>query len=300
MRARCFVLSFFVSCALVSASARAQCPEEPPLLNFTGGGQVVCPCFIAGEEAGAVLTPPAGDLPIEVLRVGVVWASQFGGSPQSLEAAVKVYGAGLPNPGAPVQTLPGPVLTDGFINEYDLEPLPGQIVINSAPFSVTLEFLNDNSGDIFAPSVAHDGNGCQPGKNLVKAIPGGWFDACALGVTGDWVFYAVYRPVNCATDAEKILVSSGTTTLATAQPNPFRGSTTLRFSLERSGPVQLRVHDVRGRLIAVLAQRDFPAGIHTVSWDGSRTDGAAAAAGTYFVTMEAGGVRSSRKVVRVR
>jgi hypothetical protein len=192
------------------------------------------------------------------------------------------------------------VLTDGFVNEYDLEPLPGQIVVSSAPFTVTLEFLNQNNNNIFAPSVVHDGNGCQGGKNVVKAIPGGWFNACALGVTGDWVFYAIYRPMNCGTGAEKILVSSGTTALVGAQPNPFRGATTLSFALERPGPVQLSVHDVQGRLVAVLASRDFAAGLHSLDWDGRWSDGSAAASGTYFVTMEAGAERSTRKVVRLR
>ncbi|MCH8243719.1 MAG: hypothetical protein IH897_14080, partial [Planctomycetes bacterium] len=78
-------------------------------------------------------------------------------------------------------------------NEYNLEPVPGDIIINSGPFTVTLEFMNANAQDIYAPSVVHDGNGCQPGKNVIFAIPGGWMDACAAGVTGDWVMYAVYR-----------------------------------------------------------------------------------------------------------
>lgn len=298
MRVPCVLAVLALS--LSPSIARGQCAEEPPIQNHTGAGSVACPCFVPGEEAGAVLTPPAGDLPIEVLRVGIGWGSQFGGSPQSIEAAVKVYAAGLPNPGAPVATLPGPVLTDGFVNEYDLEPLPGEIVITAAPFTVALEFLNQNNNNIFAPSVIHDGNGCQGGKNVVKAIPGGWLDACALGVTGDWVFYAVYRPADCATGAEKILIASGTTALVGAQPNPFRGRTTLSFALERPGPVELSVHDVHGRLVRVLARNEFTAGLHTLDWDGRRADGTAAATGTYFVTMEAGAVRSTRKVVRLR
>jgi hypothetical protein len=67
------------SVALLPARSVAECDEEPPLKNFTGGGAVICPCFIGGEEAGAVLSPPAMDLPIEVLRVGIGWGSQFGG-----------------------------------------------------------------------------------------------------------------------------------------------------------------------------------------------------------------------------
>jgi len=182
---------------LAASSAFAQCPEEPPLQNFTGAGSTTCPCFIPGEEAGAVFSLPPGDFPIEILRVGVGWGSQFGGNPDSLEEAIHIYAAGLPDPGAPIFSLSGPVLIDGVINEFDLEPLPGEIIVNSSPFTITLEFLNSNAGSIFAPSVVHDGNGCQLGKNVAFASPGGWADACLLGVTGDWVFYVVYRPATC-------------------------------------------------------------------------------------------------------
>lgn len=182
---------------LAAPVARAQCPTEPRLENFTGAGSVACPCFIPGEQAGAVLDLPAGEFPIEILKVGIGWGSQFGGNPDQLEEAIHIYEGGLPDPGTPVFTLPAPQLTDGVINEFDLEPLPGEIIINSGPFTVTLEFLNENSGDIFAPSVVHDGNGCQAGKNAVFVIPDGWSDACDLGVTGDWVFYVFYRKINC-------------------------------------------------------------------------------------------------------
>ena len=175
----------------------AACPDEPTLLNFTGGGAVACPCFVPTEQAGAVFNAPAAHYPIEILRVGIGWGSQFGGAPQSLEQAIHIYGTGLPNPGAPIFSLPGPTLTDGFVNVFDLEPLPGQIIVNAGPFSATLEFLNQNAGNVFAPSVVHDGNGCTPAQNLVLAQPGGWNDACLLGVTGDWVFNVVYRQVNC-------------------------------------------------------------------------------------------------------
>jgi hypothetical protein len=180
-----------------SQTALAQCPTEPRLENFTGAGTTSCPCFDPGEQAGAIFTLPAGDFPIEILRVGVGWGSQFGGAPDQLEQAIHIYQGGLPNPGAPVFSLVGPQLTDGVINEFDLEPLPGQIIIDSAPFTVTLEFFNQNAGDPFAPTVVHDGNGCQPGKNVVFAVPGVWNDACLLGVSGNWIFYVFYRKTSC-------------------------------------------------------------------------------------------------------
>ena len=195
----CMVFSVGSFLALVTSPVQAQCPTEPPLENWAGPGTVVCPCFVAGEEAGAIFDLPAADYPIEILRIQVGWGSVFGGNPPSLESAIHLYPAGLPNPGVPQFSLVAPVLSDGFINEFDIEPLPGSKVITSGPFTVTLEFANANSGDPFASSVIHDGSGCISGRNVVNAIPGGWFDSCVLGVTGNWLFGVVYRKVSCGT-----------------------------------------------------------------------------------------------------
>jgi hypothetical protein len=294
-----------IGCVLALTSAAAspvlsQCPEQPPLQNYTGAGSVVCPCFVAGEEAGAVLTAPSPLYPIEILRVGIGWASQLGGAPQQLEQSINLYAAGLPSPGAPIFTLPGPQLTDGFLNEFNIEPIAGNKVINSGAFTVTLEFLNPNSGDPFAPSVIHDGNGCQSGKNVVFAIPGGWFNACALGVTGDWLFYVIYREVDCGLGAGEMVASSAPAFLANPQPNPSRGETAVEFVLDGARHVQIRVHDVAGRLVASLADATFGSGRHALTWSGARDDGAPEAAGVYFVTMVAGDYRATRKLVLAR
>jgi hypothetical protein len=175
----------------------AQCPEQPRLDNFIGGGRVACPCFVTNEEAGAIFDLPAEEFPIEILRVGIGWGSQLGGQPNSLEDSIRIYPAGLPDPGEPVFILAGPELVDGAINEFNLEPFPDEIILESSPFTVTLRFLNSNSLNPYLPSMVHDGAGCQPGKNVVFAVPGGWTDGCSLLITGQWVVYVVYRRVNC-------------------------------------------------------------------------------------------------------
>jgi len=245
MRYALVICSIALALAVTGAQAQAPCSEKT-FQNFNGTGSI-CPCFVPTEEAGAVFTLSANDYPIEILKIGIGWASQFGGTGQSLEQAVKIYAAGLPNPGVPIFTLPGPQLTDGFLNEFNIEFTPGNKIINSGPFTVTLEFLNQNAGDIFAPSVYSDGNGCQPGKNVVKANPGGWADACLLGVTGDWVFYVKYRSLKAVASAAPTLVAfSGVGVGATAydtvyvsntgcdtlEVNGINGCTTSPFSLD--------------------------------------------------------------------
>ena len=184
----------------VTLPVKAQCDPEPLLQNHTGGGQVTCPCFDPGEEAGAIFNLPAGVFPIEILSVGIGWGSAAGSQPDSLEQAFHIYQGTIPNPGVPIFSQKGPVLVDGAINLFDVEFLPGQVVVNSGPFMVSLEFANQNAGGgAFTPSIVHDGNGCQFGKNSVYAPGlGGWFDSCLLGVSGDWIFVVEYRKLNCA------------------------------------------------------------------------------------------------------
>ncbi|MFT4540511.1 MAG: hypothetical protein ACI835_002962 [Planctomycetota bacterium] len=207
-----------------SLYAQGVCQEEPAVDNHTGPGTITCPCFVTGEEAGAVFNVPAAHYPIEILRVGIGWGSQLGGAPNQLEEAIHIYAGGLPNPGVPIFSIGGPQLTDGFINEFDLEILPGDIIVNSGQFSVTLEFFNDSN--IFAPSVVHDGAGCSPGRNLVKAIPGGWNDACALGVSGNWLFHVVYRQTNCGGTNQTYCVTSANS-VGLGSEIGFQGTTSI-------------------------------------------------------------------------
>lgn len=185
-------LVFLIVCVSLASHAAAQCPEEQ-IQNYTGAGEVVCTCFVQGEHAGAIYELPLSEYPIEIVKVGIGWGSEFGGTGSQLEDSINIYSGGLPDPGSPIFTQNGPELTDGFINEFDIFP---PAVINSGSFTVTLRFLNDSQ--IFGPSVVHDNNGCQPGKNIVfNKNNNMWEDACGLGVGGDWVFYVVYRKLSC-------------------------------------------------------------------------------------------------------
>lgn len=294
---------FLLASLVVGQEIAAQCPEEPPLQHYTGGGTVVCPCFVEREEAGAVLEAPAEHYPIEILRVGIGWGSMYGGTPQSLETAIHIYDQGLPNPGTRISSLEGPVLTDGVINEFNLEPLPGEITIDSGPFTVTLEFLNENAGNIYAPSMVHDGNGCQPGKNVVYAIPpSAWYDACALGVTGDWVVHVIYRQVNCLSgvEDEEYTLTNGGTAIAFAQPNPFSSGTEIVFYLAEEDHVSLAVYDVRGHRVTQLVDQVYAPGRHGVAWDGRSPARGRLPAGIYFVELRTGTTHMVKKVMMMK
>ena len=83
-------------------------------------------------------------------------------------------------------------------------------------------------------------------------------------------------------------------------PNPFNPHTTIRFSVPDTRMVTLRVYDVAGRLVTTLAERDFPAGAHSVTWNGNDRRGVASASGVYFYKITAGGNTATKKMVLLR
>lgn len=63
-------------------------------------------------------------------------------------------------------------------------------------------------------------------------------------------------------------------------PNPFNPQTSLRFSLPSAGHVTLTIHDVAGRTIATLLDRDLEAGWHSAEFNGSNL-----ASGIYLAVL---------------
>jgi hypothetical protein len=66
-------------------------------------------------------------------------------------------------------------------------------------------------------------------------------------------------------------------------PNPFNPATTIEFEAAGTAFVKLEIFNVAGQRIKVLLDGKIGAGLHTFSWDGSNTSGAAASSGIYTV-----------------
>lgn len=101
------------------------------------------------------------------------------------------------------------------------------------------------------------------------------------------------RPVETGLDADKSRIPE-LFRLRQNSPNPFRGRTTLRFSLGKDCRARLVVQDVGGRLIAVLVDAELPAGTHAAVWD------ARAPAGIYFCRLEVVDLIATKKMVLLR
>jgi len=75
-------------------------------------------------------------------------------------------------------------------------------------------------------------------------------------------------------------------------PNPFNPSTSIKFSIPKSGNVKLAVYDSRGREVETLVNNIMNAGTHEVSWNAGNLS-----AGAYFYTLSAKNFKSTKKMI---
>jgi hypothetical protein len=87
---------------------------------------------------------------------------------------------------------------------------------------------------------------------------------------------------------------------ASSSPNPFRGTTTIRFTLASGDEARLRIFDLAGRQVRDLTHRAAAAGPQEVSWDGRDGESRALPSGVYFFQLDSGGRSVTRKLALLR
>ena len=85
-----------------------------------------------------------------------------------------------------------------------------------------------------------------------------------------------------------------------SSPNPFNPRTTIEFRVAESGPVSIKVRNLRGYTVRDLVDGYMTVGRHHVGWDGCGEGGRALSSGTYFLEMRSGGKTSVHRVMMVK
>ncbi len=83
-------------------------------------------------------------------------------------------------------------------------------------------------------------------------------------------------------------------------PNPFNPTTTVRFQLNRPKDVRVSIVNLSGEIVKTLASRSYPAGTHSLTWDGRDAGGLGQSSGTYFLRLETDEGVESHKVTLVK
>jgi hypothetical protein len=84
-------------------------------------------------------------------------------------------------------------------------------------------------------------------------------------------------------------------TLYQNYPNPFNPSTTIKFGLPENSKVVITIYNQLGEKIAVLAEKDFEAGYHIVTWNASDL-----ASGLYFYELKTEAFSAVKKLLLMK
>jgi hypothetical protein len=98
----------------------------------------------------------------------------------------------------------------------------------------------------------------------------------------------VVVPVTLHVESTGIIDVPATLLLYGNHPNPFNPMTEIAFAMPGAGHVRVSVFDVSGRLVKVVADGEYEAGLNQVMWDGTNSAGAAVASGVYVYRLEVG------------
>lgn len=90
-------------------------------------------------------------------------------------------------------------------------------------------------------------------------------------------------------------------------PNPFSASgtfgnaqTSIRYQLRRAGHVTIKIYDLLGQEVRLLADQQKPAGYYSVQWDGRNDHGRYVTSGIYVYEMKAEAFVEKRKLLMLK
>jgi hypothetical protein len=178
---------------------------------------------------------------------------------------------------------PSSVASGGLVEKV------GGIVLSPRPGTVDVAFLGTRqgfSGEGVVATVTFEVLAAGDPGIHIRSID-------ARGASNEKIAIAVGAP-------PKTPVIPAVTSLALASPNPFYQQTTLAFSLSQGGAVELAIFSVDGRRVRTLLRGSQEPGVYRLAWDGRDDHGGSAAAGVYYVRLQAAGRSYSRSIVNLR
>ena len=83
-------------------------------------------------------------------------------------------------------------------------------------------------------------------------------------------------------------------------PNPFNLSTSIEIQIPHDSYVKIRIFNILGQEIYLLADKVLPEGIHTFVWDGKNKNGHIVPSGTYLYAVKTADFSHVKKMVLLK
>ncbi|MFA7564907.1 MAG: FlgD immunoglobulin-like domain containing protein [Candidatus Neomarinimicrobiota bacterium] len=85
--------------------------------------------------------------------------------------------------------------------------------------------------------------------------------------------------------------------LAQNYPNPFNATTTIQFSLFKTGLAEIRIYDLAGQVVKTYPRQSLMPGEYRLVWQGDNDAGKPVASGIYFCVMQ---FASNRQILKMQ
>jgi flagellar hook assembly protein FlgD len=83
-------------------------------------------------------------------------------------------------------------------------------------------------------------------------------------------------------------------------PNPFCSMTALRYTLDVSSTVRVRIYNQAGRVVRVISEGERAPGRYTLTWDGRDFAGRMLANGVYVAEIAVNRAVYARRLVLIK
>lgn len=102
-------------------------------------------------------------------------------------------------------------------------------------------------------------------------------------------------------EVDVVVISSKPETYLLSQnyPNPFNANTTIKFATPIDGKVSLKIYNVAGQLVREY-QEFMNAGYHSITWDGTGSNGEKVSSGVYLYKLQIGEFSEVRKMTLLK
>ncbi|MBU1101363.1 MAG: T9SS type A sorting domain-containing protein [Bacteroidetes bacterium] len=120
---------------------------------------------------------------------------------------------------------------------------------------------------------------------------------------GDYSLYSMptsFTVNSSITDVEAVEELPTDFRLDQNYPNPFNPSTTIKYSIPNAEHVSIKVYDMLGCDVATLFNGQSQAGIHTVIWNGTDSNGDIVNSGVYFYRIVSGSNVAIKKMLLLK
>ena len=83
-------------------------------------------------------------------------------------------------------------------------------------------------------------------------------------------------------------------------PNPFNSETTIKYKISTEEYVNLKIYDIFGVIIKTIVNERQHPGIYSVQWNGLNIHNIPVSSGIYFVCLNVGKHKMTKKIILLK